>query len=439
MSLVSIIREVPFPELEQMLRRVPLVSDKAKRPYEKAAIRVRDVLPSEVNPIAFYVTQRQLDFQRALHEELEPQGYDTLHLRTGLELINMQGERWLLTPPVTEIDHDEVFFRNVLGDIDYSKRPMRVKMPILVDGLHRFLLARERKEAVLSFSIADVDPSMPVGALPNAWEDIKVYTDVPKTVEEKKLYRTKVAYHFYRDFDSVGMGRRKLTGEGELLRKGGEQFNGVQAVGFDLDHTLYPDLPEYRRAVRGGFYTLISQRRQIPIGDAERLFEDTYAQLRASGKTLEACGIENPREAVRDCMDLARVDLQLRQDARLVGMLQRLQQHYRLFLITDSRVVTGTRKLNALGIDEKIFNPGMYWDLPAQKPGAYKKDDGSAFAYVQQQLGLPPSAIAFVGNSEEDDIMPSSALGWKTVKVGKESAHATATVKEVYDIERLLL
>jgi hypothetical protein len=59
---------------------------------------------------------------------------------------------------------------------------------------------------------------MPIGALPNSWEKIRIYTDVPKTKGEKKLYRTTDAYKFYRDFDSVGMGRRRLTGQGEVVQ-----------------------------------------------------------------------------------------------------------------------------------------------------------------------------------------------------------------------------
>lgn len=439
MPLVTIVREVPFSELEQMLRRVPLVSHKGRFPYKDARIDIRDVWHGEVNPIAFYITQNQLDFQRALHDELKREGHDTLQLKVGLELMNQKGERWLLTPPVTETDHDVVIFRNALGDINYSERPTRVKLPILVDGLHRFWIAREQQKPVMSFSISGVAEDMPVGALPNAWEEIKVYTDIPKTTQEKKLYRTQEAYTFYRDFDSVGMGKRRLTGEGEIIRRVDERFKDVKAVGFDLDHTLYPDLPEYRRAVRNGFYAIISQRRQLPIGEAEKLFEDTYARTRASGRALEECGIENPREAVRDCMDIARVDLQLQRDARLVGVMDRLRKHYRLFLITDSRVANGVNKVRALGLDDQLFNPAIYWNHPAQKPGAYKKDDGSAFAYAQQQLGLPPEKLAFVGNSEEDDIIPSKALGWKTIRVGHASVNALATAKDIYDVERLLL
>src|SRR5574341_1698474 len=103
MRMVEIIREIPWSELETMVRGVPLKMEKPDKSkifvYEHANIELRTVNPEELAASSFYLIKKSADFHRSLPEQLLKVGYDTLHLKGGLEIKNAQGEVWRLIPP----------------------------------------------------------------------------------------------------------------------------------------------------------------------------------------------------------------------------------------------------------------------------------------------------------------------------------------------------
>jgi hypothetical protein len=129
MRMVEIIREIPWSELEQMVRRVPLKMERPDKSkifvYENANIELRTVNPEELAASSFYLVKKSADFQRSLYDQLLKVGYDTLHLNGGLEIKNDQGEIWRLIPPVVEVMHEDVAHMNTRGDIDYAGKPAR--------------------------------------------------------------------------------------------------------------------------------------------------------------------------------------------------------------------------------------------------------------------------------------------------------------------------
>lgn len=220
--MVQVIREIPWSELEQMVRKVPL---KMMNPdgsqifvYEKAHIELRTVMPEELCASGFYLVEKNLVFQRILQEALSKQGYDTLHLRGGLEIENGVGEIWRLIPPVVEVMHEDIQHVNARGDIDYSGKPTRAAAHIINDGMHRVAIARERQTSVNVIHVSGIPEEYPYYALPNSWSEVKIFTDVPKTKAEKKFYRRIDCYALYRDFDVLGCGKPRNTGQGEQVK-----------------------------------------------------------------------------------------------------------------------------------------------------------------------------------------------------------------------------
>ena len=220
--MVEIIREIPWGELEQMVRKVPLKMEKPDKSkvfvYENAHIELRTVMPEELAASSFYLVQKSADFQRSLHDSLLKAGYDTLHLRGGLEIKNDQGELWRLIPPVVEVMHEDVAHVNTRGDIDYAGKPAKVAVHIVNDGMHRVALARERRTSVSIIHVSGIPAEFPYYALPNGWDQVRTFTDVPKTKPEKKLYRRNDCYALYRDFDVLGCGKPRNTGAGEVVK-----------------------------------------------------------------------------------------------------------------------------------------------------------------------------------------------------------------------------
>jgi len=212
----------------------------------------------------------------------------------------------------------------------------------------------------------------------------------------------------------------------------------VRAIGYDVDQTLYPDLPEFKNAVRAEFYKFIALKRGIDVAKARDEFEAAYAELGSSSPAFMKCGIADPREAVRDCLDTADVSRLLQRDHGLVDMMTRLgERGYIQFIITDGRRENTQKKLDALGVTTHMVSPIICWDAPLPA-GELKKETGKAFRYVQEYLRLEPERIAFVGNSEKDDIVRPNELGWKTVYVGGVSKLATASIARVLDLEKLV-
>ncbi|MBI4146292.1 hypothetical protein HY489_03065 [Candidatus Woesearchaeota archaeon] len=217
---MQIVREIPWSELECMVRGVPLKARDSQGnqvfPYQNARIQLREVCPEELCASSFYLIERNLEFQRRLRAELQAAGYDSLHLQGGLELVNGAGEVWRLIPPVVEVMHEEIVHLNPSGNIDYRQRPTVVAVHIVNDGMHRVALAREVRETVNVIHISSIPRDRPYYALPNGWNDVKVFTDTPQTMGEKKLYRVERPYDLYRDFGVLGCGAPRNTGQGEV-------------------------------------------------------------------------------------------------------------------------------------------------------------------------------------------------------------------------------
>lgn len=220
--MVEIIREIPWSELEQMVRKVPLKMERPDKSkifvYENANIELRTVNPEELAASSFYLVQKSTDFQRSLHDQLLKVGYDTLHLKGGLEIKNDVGEIWRLIPPVVEVMHEDVSHMNTRGDIDYAGKPAKVAVHIVNDGMHRAALARDIHSSVNVIHVSGIPAEYPYYALPNGWDQVQTFTDVPKTKEEKKFYRRKDCYALYRDFDVLGCGKPRNTGTGEVVK-----------------------------------------------------------------------------------------------------------------------------------------------------------------------------------------------------------------------------
>jgi hypothetical protein len=89
-----------------------------------------------------------------------------------------------------------------------------VNVACINDGLHRVDLAREIKKNVVVAHISGIPEKHPFYALPNGWDEVKVFDDTPKTMAEKKMYRCNDSYALYRDFDVLGCGKPRNTGTG---------------------------------------------------------------------------------------------------------------------------------------------------------------------------------------------------------------------------------
>ena len=207
----------------------------------------------------------------------------------------------------------------------------------------------------------------------------------------------------------------------------------VDAVGFDLDDTLYTQTPAIRQTIHAHIMARVSADLHISLQETEQTYQRLYPAYQSARRTLEALGISEPQQLVQDALEHADIAGSLQTDDRLVSLLRNLQTSYRLFLITGSEQQASHRKLDALGIPLHFFSVCLY-------AGAeHRRHDGTAFIYVAQKLGLPLHRMLFVGDREKVDILPAKQLGVKTAIVNAQSEHADYQLETIYDLEKILL
>ena len=143
---------------------------------------------------------------------LDKQGIDTLMLDCLLKLKNEEGQEFGLMPPVVEVQTRRVRYVPGKGELSHEGT-YEIQVPVINDGLHRFMLARLVGKPVRVIHIARSDPEFPFYAHPNEWSRVRVVDRVPATKEEKKLYSREDCYALYRDFGVLGCGAPRGTGK----------------------------------------------------------------------------------------------------------------------------------------------------------------------------------------------------------------------------------
>jgi len=209
----------------------------------------------------------------------------------------------------------------------------------------------------------------------------------------------------------------------------------IDAVGFDLDNTLYTQTPEIEEKIQDYIYEKSAAILGKPKEEVKKAFQARYAVLQSASRSLTSIGIlsiDAAKEIVQTSLEEADVASVLKKDDRLVEMLQKLSQNHKLFLITGSKEQLSYNKLHALGINEAIFNPRLY------AGSEYKRHDGTAFHYVSSSLGIPFRKMMFVGDREKVDIIPATELGIRTAIVNAKSEKATYQLQSIYDLESIL-
>jgi len=216
---IEIIRQIPFEELEKMVRGVPLKEPDEQGnqifPYRDTTIEIRRVEPDELNPATFYFLKENIQFQKDLRLALIAADTDTLELDGGIEYRIDGGDVWRMIPPIVELTEEPVLFGNDRGDKVYNEF-IRIKLPVVVDGANRCALAKTVDSRINVLFIKGVPYEHPFYALPNEWERIQIY-DVTPPYEKKKFYRRKDIYALYRDFGVLKIGTPRSPGDLENI------------------------------------------------------------------------------------------------------------------------------------------------------------------------------------------------------------------------------
>jgi putative hydrolase of the HAD superfamily len=185
---------------------------------------------------------------------------------------------------------------------------------------------------------------------------------------------------------------------------------GIQAVAFDVDGTLYPNIKMYLRAVRFflnhpllmyHFNTVRKKIRSIrPIDNFWILQADMLAELTNSTR-------EEAEEAIDKLMydEWEQIFKGIKVFPEIPGILRSLKQEgIRLGVLSDFRVHTKLAYMQLEGL----------WDgVVSSEESGYLKPNAEPFRLLLEKLNLPPESVLYVGNHYHYDIIGAKDAGMK--------------------------
>ncbi|MDO8583500.1 MAG: hypothetical protein Q7R51_03135 [bacterium] len=176
---------------EQMIKKLKKVillnSDKNKRPifiYKDSEIDLERVRIKDLFPLQLYELTPSAKLVGSLHENFSKKYKENILEMNGYFTYKSGDKRYALIPPIIE-------------DVKGQK--------IIIDGLHRILLAKKLKKQIITVVLIKNIPEkliLPVG--PNKWEELKVVKIAPDNKDKRKwLIPPEKGYLYYRNYQSV--------------------------------------------------------------------------------------------------------------------------------------------------------------------------------------------------------------------------------------------
>ena len=185
-------------------------------------------------------------------------------------------------------------------------------------------------------------------------------------------------------------------------------LDGIEAVVFDLDDTLYPE-QEY---VASGFRQIAASFPQIP-----QMAEKLWAAFACHEKAIDAVLLEAgcfTEENLRQCLSVYRGHSP---DIHLYPQVEALLRCIRasgrkLGLISDGRPAGQWAKIRRLGLDAWMDRILITDELGGT---SFRKPNPAAFIQMAAELSVPVSAMAYVADNPAKDFIAPESLGMRSI------------------------
>lgn len=177
-----------------------------------------------------------------------------------------------------------------------------------------------------------------------------------------------------------------------------KHLDGIEAVIFDLDDTLYSE-KEYVR---------IGYRKIAEWLDKPEIAEKLWQVFKRGGKAIDEVIEENDRAEALRIYRGQEPDIHLYTGAR--EMLARIAETKKIGIITDGRPEGQRAKLKALGI--QISNVIITDELGGIE---FRKPCSRAFEMMQAMVGVSFEQMVYVGDNARKDFIAPEKLGMKSI------------------------
>jgi len=177
----------------------------------------------------------------------------------------------------------------------------------------------------------------------------------------------------------------------------------VQGIVFDLDGTLYA-APEFAATIQDEAVYYIARIRGISAVEACQLMSSTRKQLTEESGTVQTLSnvcthLGGSISELHACFEeRLRPEVYLERDQRVITLLQRLREHFCLYIYTNNNRALTTRILAHLGLD------GLFKQIFAIDDDWLAKPDEGKLERILAVTGVPAERLLFVGDRYDIDL-----------------------------------
>lgn len=210
-------------------------------------------------------------------------------------------------------------------------------------------------------------------------------------------------------------------------------IHSIKFLCFDVDGTLYRDVPAIWNAIQSDLYADIMEQKHWDKKRTEEEFQNAYKKLGSSTKVLEYFGMDGQKffTSVFKDFDFSKY---IFPDQSLLQLFKRLEKQYRVGLLSNGNRESVVKKLQAVGLVATLFNPFLTtYEFGALKP------DPAPFLKVIEDARVKPDESVYIGDKEETDILGAKGVGMHTIFVWGKSEEADLSIETIYDLENLFL
>lgn len=200
---------------------------------------------------------------------------------------------------------------------------------------------------------------------------------------------------------------------------------GLKAIVFDLDGTLYQD-DRLGEQVNRSAIRYVASLRDLPEAQAEALLVKTRGEIGDGGtlsRSVVALGGNLVEMHARFSREVHPEGI-LERDERVPELLRRLATRFALHLYTNNnRELSGRimERIGVTGLFQRIFTIQDYW-LP--------KPDPKIIIDILEQTGVKPAEALFVGDRYQVDLAAPESIGCPVFE--------SKTVDELLTLSQLL-
>jgi FMN phosphatase YigB (HAD superfamily) len=217
-------------------------------------------------------------------------------------------------------------------------------------------------------------------------------------------------------------------------------FQNIKSVGFDIDNTLYPPSPEIDLRIKKEVAKRILEKKPDlqTLDNALKFSEERYSELGSRAQVMRSINIPEPGKVMDDCLTKADILDLLSPNEEIISLVKEISKKYQTFLITGNPTLLALPKLERIGIPQSLFHHALYSDSEN-----ITKTSGLIYKQFLSQSSFPPEQHVYIGDNLKADILPTKALGMKSILVtwsnDRKEQEADASVEKIQDIKSLLL